>query len=231
MTMLSRFATLGGGGGGGGGDPYWDNVSLLIVGNGANGTTTNIKDSSKNNLPITVHSGTIISTGQSKYGSGSILANSGYLSTPSTAVLQLNSTSFTIEGWVYPTGGSSYRSFLSKRTGGTAEYEVGMGPSGYLYVYIGMVVYQTATAITLNTWTYITVTYDGTNLRLFQNGNLLLTQSMSGAGSGTGFLVFFREAGTLQQQYVGYLYDVRITKSVARYTSTFTPPTEPFPIG
>lgn len=225
MSMLSRFATTGGGG-----DPYWNNVSYLLVGNGVNGTTTNIVDSSKNSLAITVVSSQI-STAQSKYGSGSVFDNGGYLSTPSTTVLQLNGVSFTLEGWCYPTGGSSYRSFLSKRTGGAAEYEVGIDPSGYMYVYIGTTVYVTSTTVTLNTWSYFTVTYDGTNLRLFQGGVLRTTTAMSGAGSGSGSLAIFREAGTLMQQYSGYLYDIRITKGVARYTATFTPPTAAMPIG
>ena len=58
MSMLSRFATLGGLPG----DPYWANVSYLLVGNGANGTTTNIKDSSSNNLTTTITGNTVIST-------------------------------------------------------------------------------------------------------------------------------------------------------------------------
>ena len=31
-----------------------------------------------------------------------------------------------------------------------------------------------------------------------------------------------------QQYFIGYLDDLRVTKGVARYTSTFTPPTAPF---
>ncbi len=84
-------------------DPYWNNVSLLLVGNGANGTTTNIKDSSKNNVAITIVNDTKISTGQSKYGSGSIYfdGTGDRLLPTASSLFSFGTGDFTVEGWVF----------------------------------------------------------------------------------------------------------------------------------
>ena len=100
MSMLSRFATLGGAAT----DPYWANVSYLLVGNGANGTTTNIKDSSSNNATTTIVGNTVISTAQSKFGTGSSVVFDGsgdYLTYPSNTIYAFGTGDFTIECWVY----------------------------------------------------------------------------------------------------------------------------------
>ena len=78
--------------------------------------------------------------------------------------------------------------------------------------------------------TYAALTWDGTNYRVFLNGTAVITQANSSppyasneviqigtskSGSGGSFAMF----------YQGYMDDIRITNGVARYTSTFTPPT------
>ena len=66
-------------------DPYFSNVSLLLHGDGTNGSTT-IIDSSSNNFSVTANNGAQISTAQAKFGPSSIeflsAANTG-LSVPS----------------------------------------------------------------------------------------------------------------------------------------------------
>jgi len=91
------------------GDPYFNNVSLLLMGEGANNGTV-FTDSSNNNYAIT-RTGTAIvtSTAQYKIGSSSIYQpniNTSYLTTASNNSFILGSgnstTPWTIEWWMYP---------------------------------------------------------------------------------------------------------------------------------
>lgn len=209
-------------------DPYWANVSLLIVGNGVNGTTTNIVDSSSNNLTRTLGGNTVISTAQSKYGSGSVYfdGNGDYITFPPTSVLNMGSGDYTFECWVYPT--SSARIMLFGL--GTGGLSVAINASGNIEVCRAyQAIENTFTAgVVTGQWQYITVTRQGTSLKAFKNGTLLGTQTNS-----TTYVNATTYIGTDVDGYssplAGYLYDFRITKGVCRYTATFTAPTAPLP--
>ena len=66
-------------------DPYYGNVSLLLYGDGANGSTT-ITDSSPTPKTVTAVGNAQISTAQSKFGGASIAFDGAgdYLIVPST---------------------------------------------------------------------------------------------------------------------------------------------------
>jgi len=240
MSMLSRFATLGGAPT----DPYWANVSYLLVGNGTNGTTTNIVDSSSNHLATTVVGSTVISTTQSKYGSGSVYfdGNGDYIDMPASTVLDFGTGDLTIEGWVYNIPiANNYPSFFSSITGWSA------GASGHRFDNIGYAnkfwfglngsggiasgdpFMASNNTYNHNQWYYYTITRSGNTWRMFVDGVLQNTQTFSGSyniglgGMRFGYSVW--DAG--QGFWNGYLYDVRITKGGALYTAAFTPPTLP----
>jgi hypothetical protein len=211
-------------------DEFFNRVTLLLPGDGTNGAQNNtFLDSSTNNFTITRNGNTTQDTFSpfSQTGWSNFFASGSYIFTASNSAIVLSTGSWTIEAWAFCTGGSGYRSVLSKRTGGTAEYEMGIDPSGFFYFYTGTSVYATTTTVPLNTWTNLTITYDGTNLRMFQDGVLTLTQAGVTAGSGTGNLAISIEAGTATQAFPGYISNVRITKGGALYTNTFTPSTTP----
>ena len=170
-------------------------------------------------------------------GSGYFDGTGDYLFTTSNAALVLNTGSWTIEAFAYLTGGTGYRSVLSKRTGATAEYEIGVDTSGNFYLYIGSTVYATTTSVPLNSWNHLCITCDGTNIRMFQNGVLTKYNASLAAGNGTGNLSTGVEAGTATQNWVGYISNERIVKGsvVSAYSTAsttvgaviFTPPTAP----
>jgi hypothetical protein len=91
-------------------------------------------------------------------------------------------------------------------------------------------VYVTSnTNLTTGTWIHVAATRASGTLRLFQNG----TQVGSAANT-----VDFPNVGGLYigrsdsgQEMTGYIDDLRITKGYARYTTTFTPPTQALPNG
>lgn len=227
MSMLSRFAATGGSG-----DPYWDNVSYLLVGNGANGTTTNIVDSSKNNI-ATTPTGVVISTTQNKYGSGSLYFNgsSQYIRTAANSGFTFGTGDFTVELWFYSSATGAYLTLFSTtwayQTVNQLRVSTGNNNNTLLLAtYPGDLI--SAGTYSNNSWNYLTVTRSGTTLRLFLNGVITgtVTNSQSFVSDTFGL-------GGLSEGYYfnGYMYDVRVTKGIARYTANFTPPTAPLPIG
>jgi hypothetical protein len=235
--MLSRFATLGGGG-----DPYWNNVSYLLVGNGANGTTTNIKDSSSNNLANTVNGSTVISTARSKYGSGSVFTQttnngSNNISIAPTTLLTLG-TDFTVEAWVQIAANNTYSVICSKGNGTSREWSF-LISSSIIRFYVstdgtgaGDSSIDASYAFQLDTWYYVAFSKSGSVVRLFVNGNSLTTTgSFTSVYGGNGIFRVgtFMDYTGISHCLAGYIYDLRITKGVCRYTASFTPPTGPLP--
>lgn len=216
-------------------ETYYDNVSLLLHGDGINGSTT-IIDSSLTPKTVTAAGNAKISTAQSKFGGSSILfdGNGDYLS---TSALGLVSTDFTIEFWIYLTAGgpanqvvcTSYKSpiqlntFIIARTSTnviTFQDPFGAG--------------SVTSSLTAGTWHHIACTYISSSraFKIFANG--VGSPSSTGTAITAQWSSFFvggspgdNNIGTWWLN--GYIDDLRITKGVARYTSNFTPPTAPFP--
>lgn len=190
-----------------------------------------------------------ISTSVKKYGTGSLAfdGSGDYLVRPDAEFLRLSSGDFTIEAWVYLTGNqpqfdggvASYGatttsagwavSITGSSAGGTLNrlvYGVNASASGGAPLY-------GVNGIALNTWTHIAVTKSGTTVRLFINGSL--DNSGTVTATPTTSTSYFFYVGTqaydptaTTRQFAGYIDDLRITK-YARYTANFTPPAAAFP--
>ena len=182
-----------------------------------------------------------------KYPGGFVTANapagfsvafdgSSYLSVPSTTALQLTTgTAFTIEAWVYPTSIPADNGILGKRgssSGASVEWQFFFKNDRTLHLYNGTNDYSSVTTISsLNQWVHAAVTWDLTTLRFFLNG-VLCSSTYTGISLGT----VGSAAVTVGADYpggelwYGYLSNVRLVKGTALYTSTFTPPTQMFPV-
>lgn len=231
MASLKRFATLGGAAAAPATtDPQFNLTTLLLHGDGTNGAQNNtFLDSSTNNFTITRNGNTTQGTYTpfSQTGWSNFFNGADHFYTASSSALVLSGTTWTLEAWEYCIGGTGYRTVLSKRSGSVAEYEMGIDPSGFFYVYIGSTVYVDTTVVPLNSWVNLTVSYNSTNMYMFQNGILTKTSAMGGAGSGTGVLAIGVEAGSAGQRFPGYISNIRITKNAALYTNNFSPSTLP----
>ena len=191
----------------------------------------------KNNHAITVVGSPTISTVQSKFGAGSLRVSSGnYLRINSTSTLDMSGKKpFTFECWVYLTSGhSSGGGILSMRSS---------------YAYCPLVVKEISTfiggdslwgwsflgsygVVGRNTWSHIALVFDGTNVRLYINGNGTFDNPTTSNRPhpswpvGDRFLnVGFDSDGAAD----GYINDLRISNS-AVYTANFTPPSSPFTV-
>lgn len=213
MSMLSRFATLGGVAG----DPYWSSVGLLLTGD-------SLTDSSNNHFTVSGDA-TIVSS-PVKYGSGSMSFTGKTLTTPSSSLTSPGTTNFTIDAWVYPTSYTAYNYIYSNQiTGGITFYVVNSNTLAIRRYGIADIL-TTTTIPALNTWTFISAQRSGTTLQIYVNGLLCATGTDS-----TNFLqanvILGGEASSPVAPWNGYMADIRFTKGVARYTGSYTPP--PFP--
>jgi hypothetical protein len=212
------------------GDPYFSNVSLLLHGNGTNGSTT-ITDSSPSPKTVTAVGNAQISTAQSKFGGASIAfdGTGDYLTINAQL---LNAPVWTIETWFYPTNLSSNNVlFAQYGTGTTSDRTVfGVQANGSVWIFNGSQGSDTSSAglVTINSWHHIAfVRTSSTTVTAFLNGTQAVQKTNFNGPRQTNTWIGGYEI--LDQFIFGYLDEIRVTSNIARYTANFTPPDAPFP--
>jgi hypothetical protein len=179
-----------------------------------------------------------------KFNGGIVFPNSpaGYITASRTSELEIGSSDFTLEWWLYPTAypaGSSpqFNSLLysTRGTSALAGFIAVMTPAGKLATFISSNSSSwdisagtlfTTSAIPLNQWTHVALTRSGTTYKGFLNGTLEVTATLSGTPSvGSGGVFIGGDTGG--ERFVGSMDEFRFTKS-CRYTASFTAPTAPF---
>ena len=220
-------------------DPHYSSVALLLHCDGADGSTT-FTDNGPGAKTVSVTGGASVKTSSAKFGTGGgLLDGTGdYLSVPASSDFAFGTGDFGVEFWIKTSdsgesvivdqfsSGSAFSSWqLSVKSGVLSWYRrlVG-GSSGYLLT-------GTAT-ISDNAWHHIAVTRASSTLRFFVDGvaNGSVTDTADYATSvvtlGIGAQVYSRNSA---YDLAASLDDFRITKGVARYTATFTPPIDAYP--
>jgi hypothetical protein len=224
----------------GGGDPYFSNVTCLLHFDGSNGGTT-FTDSAGNCAMSRVNATT--TTSVVKYGTASgNFTNTGayvYVSSALTGVADFGTGDFTVEMYVYRTTSARDIFFDTRQDGQTSgHFTLSTPTSGSkLQIVINGTIYTSTNAIPINEWVHIAATREGGTVRGFINGVLDLTFTNSFSitdGTNSTYPPLIGATGnpwgaTSTNNFDGYLDDFRVTKGVARYTASFTPPTEPFP--
>jgi hypothetical protein len=170
------------------------------------------------------------------YGSGYFDGTGDYLTVADNAALELLASDFTIECWVYPTGGSgSVRDMISKRSaganyGGYSLYLDASNNCGFVAdndTSAPWPVAITGTAVSLGQWTHLAVTRSGSTWTLWRNGVSAGTATSSITINDASTSVGIGAIANGDQPLTGYITDARIVKGTALYSTTFTPPTSP----
>ena len=217
------------------GDSYFNAVSLLLYGNGTNGSTT-ITDSSPVPLTTAVVGNAQISTAQKKFGTGSIIfdGSGDWVNVTTGSEFNFGTGDFTIELQAWVTNYSSVRALLSKYASWASINDF------YLYVNVttgkirfvagnaAPIAFYSDAAIPTGQFVHVAVARASGVTRMFVNG-------VKQAASHTGTVTISNQTTTLHigsnsegspgEPFLGYMDDIRVTKGVARYTSTFNPPT------
>jgi hypothetical protein len=226
-------------------DPQFTSVSLLLHGNGTNGSTT-ITDSSRFANTVTAVGNAQISTAQSKFGGASIVFDKvdDRLTLAASSDFAFGTGDFTIEFWAYSrdVSGANQRGFfqISPVAGGlSTSYANGIfinqganatggSLNGGLVANINNTLVGSSTAVlSTDTWFHVALTRASGTVRLFFNGNVHASITNTSNLTASNLVV----GGVYDTAYLydGYLDDLRITKGVARYTSNFSVPPAQFP--
>ena len=209
------------------------NTSLLLLGD-----NSKYYDSTKINNIRNV-GGVATRTDIKNYGTNSWYFNgsSSYLTVPNTNYdFNFRTGNFTVELWIYPlaVGTSATKVITSTYYSSTQGWTIGLNfTNNSLYAAAAgdnQVITDSSGQIVINQWYHVAFVRNGTTLTLYKNGtsvgtltdtivDIATTSTILSIGASTGGSLFFN----------GYIQDLRVTKSIARYTTTFTPPTGPVP--
>jgi len=221
-------------------DPGFESVSLLLHGDGANGTTSFIESSA---VPKALAAGgnAGISTAQSRFGGSSILFDGvrDYVFLPADLALAMKSSDFTIEMWVHKLGNNANFSRLWNVDGDMyADVNLSIDPSGKLVSYgssngssWNAWAFATGVAVPDGAWKHIALVRLGGTVTLYVDGSgTVLTTALGTAAlhdGGYAHVIGGQSTG-VDRAFNGYIDEVRITKGVARYAANFTPPAQAF---
>jgi hypothetical protein len=218
------------------------NTTLLTTQYNGGGNNSGFKDSGPFNFPITRNGNTTQGT-FTPYGSnwGNYFDGStGYLSMASNAALNFGTGDATVEFWfngntaslLYPGIFSS----IDYNSAGSASIRYNnTGYANKVFMYIntgGDPVISSTSTIAFGVWAHIAIVRQGTSLKLYLNGALDTTVTISsglgfnlsngGTRIGRGF-----DVDSTNGYFTGYLSNLRAVKGTAVYTSNFTPSTIP----
>ena len=213
-------------------DPDFANVSLLLHGDGTNGSTT-IIDSSPSPKTVTAVGDAQISTAQSKFGGSSIAfdGSGDYLTMTSQAAMSFGTDDFTIETWARLTTSTGNYQFIidARNSTQTVPWLLTVDPNNKIYFFYGATLITNA-SITYGQWQHYAVTRSAGVIRVFIDGIADTVTATYTSAINAGVQSRIGSAWDAAGFYLnGYIDDLRITRGVARYVSNFTPPTAPFP--
>lgn len=216
-------------------DPFFANVSLLLHGDGANGSTSFI-DSSPTPKTVTAAGNAQISTAQSRFGGSIVFDGSGdYLLLGGQSDFAFGLSDFTIECFYYPisAGGSNFGTLIDTRASGEsfASGRLSIFHNGGLALsFQGATGIVASSALAALQWHHVAMVRSSGITRGYLNGVQVggnINDSVSyGIGSSRPII---GSNLSFVSGLNGYIDELRITKGIARYTANFTPPTAPFP--
>jgi hypothetical protein len=196
------------------------------------GTDASIIDKSQINH-LKIHGNTTGSTTQVKFANTKSVyfdGSSDYISAPTNKLFGFSTNDFTVEFWVYFNDVNNAISIYSNLSSVS-----GLQP--HIYVYQNAIRYYTAagdrivsSSVSTGQWYHVALSRSSSSTKLFING----TQSGStysdsndyGLSQPLGIGTYWDSGSPVTSQTLnGYMQDLRVTKGLARYTTSFTPPT------
>ena len=216
-------------------DSQFNNVTMLLHGDGTNGAQNNtFLDSSTNNFTIT-RNGNTTQGSFSPYGSNWSTFFDGTqdnLYTPSTSALNVGSGNFTFEcffnvsvfnGGNILRGANQYSACALLLSGTGVIYYISSTGSNW-----DIASGQTAisSGLSVGVWYHLALVRNGNVVTPYVNGVAGTTTTTSATFSAlNGFNIGAEQNGVAGGSFNGFISNVRVVVGTAVYTSNFTPPT------
>ena len=180
-----------------------------------------------------------VSTSVVKYGTGSIAfdGTTSYLTMLASPSLAFGSGNWTVEMWLYalvlPTNPASAQLYDTRPASTNGAYPlIYLNNDGTIRLWVSSADRISSSAISTGQWYHVAVSRSNGSTKMFING----TQTGSTYTDSTVYLASDLRVGasysggaSISNYLNGYIQDLRVTKGVARYTATFTPPTAALP--
>lgn len=211
-------------------------TKLMLHMNGSDDGTT-FTDSSASAHTVTA-TNAVTKTGTKKFGTASSYfdGNGDYLSVPDSDVLDLDTSDFTIDFWIYSSAvGQSNNSCVIAKANNVSNmtsYAVYQMNGTYDLKFYGATTSQwdlingaTIGTLTQNTWAHIAIVRSGATVKCYFNGVEASSTSVGTSSFYANAYTLIIGGGNYANTYTtGYIDEFRISKGIARWTTTFTPP-------
>lgn len=223
-------------------DDYFENVTMLLHGDGTNGAQNNtFTDSSSNNFTIT-RNGNTTQGSFTPYGptwSNYFNGSSDYLGIPDNAAMEWGSSSLTLEMWVFTGATTQYTTIMAREPLAfqTGEWALQVNQSGASSGNVGLFVWDynsgspllssTGVNVCDNKWHHIAVVRNVNAWTLYVDGVSVATNTWSGTVADLAYGTVIGRSDYYGRYFPGYISNVRFVKGTAVYTGNFTPSTVP----
>ena len=176
-----------------------------------------------------------ISTAVSKWDTGSMAfdGTGDYVSSPTSPIYSFGTGDFTVESWVYFSALGADRTIADCWVTGTAgswQLNYLLSSTKFTWLVNTTTVVSSTTTPLINTWYHVAVARSGSTVRIFVNGTLEASATLTTNLTHTRPLTLGMQYSTVTKPMNGYLNDFRITNGIARYTANFTPPSAALPL-
>jgi hypothetical protein len=209
-------------------------TKLLLHGDGDNGSQTFTDECGKTITPV---GNAQISTSQKKFGNSSIKfdGTGDYLSIPDSTdwdIIGNTSDDYTIELWFYLTTINKTNAIWHQHVDGDHQLFIDITPSNKIEVYFsnGSWIGINTGSVGVDQWYHLALVKEGGvsdyDLKLYLDGTLIgssLNNTLTAALSAPLYIGQY-----VTYHFSGYMDEIRVSKSVARWTSNFTPSTSPY---
>lgn len=187
-----------------------------------------IFDKSNTTTNIILNGQTETSTAETKYASSNMFfdGNGDFIDAVVPGGLGLGD--FTLEFWVYLTSDSPYGGViintLSNGGGYSATDGVMMKNQDVLQVRLANTLYN-LTALSHSTWYHIAITRASGTMNVWVDGSSALSVTRTEAMTSENFMIGGSDANYVAYSK-GYIENFQVLQGVAKYTASFTPPTQ-----